>query len=161
MNRSFTPARHSYDVIQEMKIRSRALRRVSIILLSIVLLAVFVLLFLARPLIPSNDYNVTAFVEGQPVDAQLLKPFPLGSYYVKLSGVPHQTLNWFGVAFGRKSAFSPVGIYTSTLGFDYIHADQDKGVVLTDGKMEDNWTVDFTGSGVRFQNSSTQVNLTK
>jgi len=146
---------------KEMKIKSKALKRAVIVLLLLALVSAVGILTLARPLLPSDDYQVTAVVNGSSVDAQLLKPFPFGSYYVKLGDVPDRTLNWFGVAFGRKSAFSPVGIYSSRFGFDYMHADQDKGVVLTDGKMEDNWTVEFTDSGVRFQNSSTLVSLTK
>jgi hypothetical protein len=144
-----------------MKTKSKALKIAGVVLLMLAFIGLFGLVFLARPLLPSNDYDVSATVDGTTVDAKLLKPFPFGSYYIHIDTKSPRQLNWFGVAFGRKSVFSPVGIYTSRLGFNYMHADQDKGGTLTSGKMEDNWTVDFTAGGTTFQNSSTAVRLTK
>ena len=144
-----------------MKIPARTLKRAGLILLFVVLAAVVGILGYARPLISSDDYSLTATIDGAPARAKLLKPFPSGSYYVLLDDVPTGPYKWFGVAFGRKSAFSPVGIYSSSLGFHYIHADQDNGVVLTDGKMEDDWKVDFKGSGVVFQNATIHIELSK
>ena len=128
-----------------MKTRSAGLKKATLVLPLLAVVGVVGILSLARPLLPSNEYLVTATVDGSPVDANLLKPFPSGSYYIQLDTDPTKHLNWFGIAFGRKSAFRPVTIYSSRLGFDYMHTDQGKGVNLTDGKMEDNWTVDFTG----------------
>jgi hypothetical protein len=116
------------------------------------------IVFYARPLIASDDYTLTATINGKPERAKLPKPFPSGSYYIQLDE-PTDRYNWFGLAFGR--AFSPIGIYSSPFGFHYIHTDQDKGVVLTDGKMEDYWKVDFTSSGVIFRNASMQIELVK
>ena len=144
-----------------MKTRSAALKKATLVLLLLAVVGVVGVLSLARPLLPSDDYLVTATVDGSPVDAKLLKPFPFGSYYIHLDTRSPRQLDWFGVAFSRKSAFCPVGIYTSKLGFNYMHVDQDKGVNLTDGKMEDNWRVDFTATGVTFQNTSTSVSLTR
>lgn len=144
-----------------MKNPARTLKRAGLILLLLVVAATVGILAYAHPLISSDDYSVTATIDGAPARAKLLKPFPSGSYYVQLDDEPTGRYNWFGVAFGRKSAFSPVGIYSSSFGFHYIHADQDKGVVLTDGKMEDDWKVDFTGSGVIFQNASIHIELAK
>ncbi|WP_411825494.1 hypothetical protein [Luteolibacter sp. AS25] len=144
-----------------MKTKPKALKIAAGVLLMLVLIGLYGIIFLARPLLPSDDYDVTATIDGSTVEAKLLKAFPFGSYYIHIDTKSPGQLNWFGVAFGRKSVFSPVGIYTSKLGFIYMHADQDKGVVLTDGKIEDNWTVDFTATGTTFQNSSTAVTLKK
>lgn len=144
-----------------MKNPGRTIKRLGLTLLLLVVAATAGILTYARPLFPSDDYLLTATIDGAPARAKLLKPFPSGSYYVQLDDVSVGRYNWFGVAFGRKSAFSPVGIYSSSFGFHYIHADQDKGVVLTDGKMEDDWKVDFTASGVRFENASIRIELAK
>lgn len=118
------------------------------------------IVFYARPLIASDDYTLTATINGKPARAKLLKPFPSGSYYIQLDE-PADRYKWFGVAFGRKSAFLPIWIYSAPFGFHYIHTDQDKGVVLTDAKMEDDWKVDFTSSGVVFRNASMLIELAK
>ena len=144
-----------------MKKPPRALKKAVLIVLLLVAAVAVGILNYAPPLISSGDYALTATINGTPARAKLLKPFPSGSYYIQLNDEPTGRYEWFGVAFGRKSAFSPVGIYSSPVGFDYIHADQDKGVVLTDGKMEDDWKVDFTGAGVTFQNGSIHVVLAK
>ena len=143
-----------------MKNPARTIRRAGLIAFLLVMASAAGIVFYARPLIASDDYTLTATINGKPARAKLLKPFPLGSYYIQLDE-PADRYNWFGVAFGRKSAFSPIGIYSSPFGFHYIHTDQDKGVVLTDGKMEDDWKVDFTSSGVIFRNASIQVELAK
>jgi len=140
---------------------SKAVRRVTFAILLIGVFAVFIGFSLFRPLLRSNDYTVTATVDGIGVDATLLQAFPSGPYYIHLDGNSANRLNWFGVAFGRTSVFAPISIRSSSLGFNYIHADQDKGIVLTDGKLEDDWSVDFFASGVTFWNSSTRVLLAK
>lgn len=139
----------------------RTLVKVGLMLLFLSVAAVGIVLTLARPLFPSNDYSLTATIDGAPVRAKLLKPFPLGSYYIQIDDDSVAQYKWFGVAFGRRSAFVPVGVYSSLIGFHYIHTDQDKGVVLTDGKVDDGWKVDFAGSGVRFENASIRIELTK
>ena len=143
-----------------MKNPARTIRRLGLIAIFLFVAAAVGILFYARPLFSSDDYKLTATVDGFPAPAKLLRPFPSGSYYIQLDE-PTDRYNWFGVAFGRKSAFSPIRIYTSPFGFHYIHADQDKGVVLTDGKMEDDWKVDFTASGVVFHNASIHIDLAK
>lgn len=116
---------------------------------------------LFRPLLRSNDYQVTAAVDDVRVDATLLEVFPSGSYYVLFDDNPAPLFNQFGVAFKRASAFVPISLRRSKLGFHYIHADQDKGIALTDGKLEDDWVVDFTTSGVTFKNASTEISLSR
>jgi hypothetical protein len=114
-----------------------------------------------RPLIPADDYALRVTVEGAPARATLLKPFPSGAYYIRLDDEFEDRYGWFGVAFERKAAFSPVGVYSSRGGFHYVHADQDTGVHLTDMKMDDEWVVEFTGAGVIFENASIRVELMK
>ncbi len=143
-----------------MKYPTRRIRRVGLVAFLLVMAATAGILFFARPLIASDDYTLTATINGKPAGAKLLKPFPSGSYYIQLDE-PTDRYNWLGVAFGRKSAFRPIGIYHSSFGFHYIHTDQDKGVVLTDRKMEDDWKVEFTSSGVIFSNATIQVALDK
>jgi hypothetical protein len=134
---------------------------IAILIALLVVLAVGGALLLVRPLLKSDDYSLVASIDGSPVEAQLLEPFPWGPYYVHLPTEPSKRYNWFGVAVGRKSVFIPVAIYRSPYRRPYIHADQAKGVMLTDGKVEDHWTVDFTDGGVTFTNASIHVELHK
>ena len=142
-----------------MKTISRPIKIAAVIIVSLLVIAAVGFFSIVRPLLPSDDYSLTAMVDGSPVEANLFKAFPSGSYYVHLVDTPNERHNWFGVAFGRKSVFVPVGLYTSPWGSPYIHSDQDKGVVVTDGKMEDNWKVAFTDSGVTFNNDSNRIQL--
>ena len=143
-----------------MKNLVRRIKISAITVVALLLIAAIGLFMLVRPLLPSDSYSVTATFDGSPVDAELYKLFPFGSYYIHLTGYPAALHNWFGVAFGRESVFIPIGLRKSPWGFNYIHSDQDKGVVLTSGKMEDNWKIEFKDSGVIFQNDSTRIELT-
>jgi hypothetical protein len=145
----------------KLKRTSIIVRRFAILVVLLVVLALGGALLLVRPLLKSDDYSLVASIDGSPAEAQLLEPFPWGPYYINLATEPTKRYNWFGVAFGRESVFIPIGIYRSRNGWPYIHADQAKGVRLTDGKVEDNWTVDFTDGGVTFSNASIHVELHK
>ncbi|WP_411825373.1 hypothetical protein [Luteolibacter sp. AS25] len=142
-----------------MKTLVRRIKISAITVIVVMLIAAIGSFMLVRPLLPSDSYSVTATLDGSPIDAKLYKLFPFGSYYVHFTGDPAARYNWFGVAFGRESVFIPIGLRTSPWGHDYIHFDQDKGVVVTSGKMEDNWKIEFTDSGVIFQNDSTRIEL--
>jgi hypothetical protein len=119
-------------------------------------------LFYAQPLLASRAYVVTATLDGKPIQAELLRPPAIpGTFYIRLPEAPPEHGSWFGIAFSRKSVFSPVALDAGWRGFPYIHTDQAKGVSLTDPKMEDDWVVSFPASGVRFSNGSLEVSLTK
>jgi hypothetical protein len=135
-----------------------------ILVVSIVLLALLAVAWLsyAPPLLGSNDYVTTATLNGRHIEASLLQPlFMSGIYYIHIPEADPRHYRWFGVAFPRKAAFSPVALYTGWRGIKYIHRDQAKGVNLLFGKIEDHWTVDFSGDGVRFTNGSLAVTLAK
>lgn len=140
------------------------IRRIAISLMILATIAVGCFLALIRPLLQSEDYTVAVSIDGTPAEAELLRAFPSGPYYVHFEN-PHlkreraTRYHWFGVVFSRKSVFSPLAIYTSKSGFRYIHADQAKGVSLTDGKIEDNWKVHFTQDGVAFNNAAIRIKL--
>jgi hypothetical protein len=140
------------------------IRRVAISIIILAFIAAACVFSLVRPLFKSDDYTLVARIDGSPVEAQLLKPFPWGPYYIHLDNIHLKReratrYNWFGVAFGRESVFSPIAIYTSSSGLPYIHVDQAKGVRLTDGKIEDDWTVNFTEDGVSFSNAAIHIQL--
>jgi hypothetical protein len=119
-------------------------------------------LFFAQPLLSSRAYVVTATLDGKPIQAELLRPPAIpGTFYVRLPDVELQRYRWFGIAFPSESVFSPIALYTGWRDLPYIHTDQAKGVRLTDGKIEDQWDVAFTGGGVRFSNGSLAVSLTR
>jgi len=119
-------------------------------------------LFFAQPLLSSRAYVVTATLDGKPIQAELLRPPAIpGTFYVRLPDAQPQRYRWFGIAFPRESVFSPIALYTGWRDLPYIHTDQAKGVRLTDGKIEDQWDVAFTGGGVRFSNGSLAVSLTR
>jgi hypothetical protein len=118
-------------------------------------------LFLAQPLLPSRAYVVTATLDGKPIPAELLRPPAIpGTFYIRLPEAQPRQYHWFGIAFSRKSVFSPIAIYTGWRGLPYIHTDQAKGVCLTSGKIDDQWQVTFTSGGVRFFNGSLDLSLT-
>jgi hypothetical protein len=133
----------------------------------ILLVALFVLiapacLFFTQPLLSSRAYVVTATLDGKPIQAELLRPPVIpGTFYVRLADAQPQRYRWFGIAFPRKSVFSPIALYTGWRDLPYIHTDQAKGVSLTDGKIEDLWDVAFTANGVQFSNGSLAVSLTR
>lgn len=140
------------------------IRRVAISIAVLAVIAIVWVLSLVRPLFESDDYKLVASIDGIPVEAQLLQAFPWGPYYIHIDHIHLRRersarYSWFGVAFGRESVFSPIAIYTSGSGLSYIHADQAKGVGLTDGKIEDDWTVNFTEDGVSFSNSAIRIDL--
>ena len=119
-------------------------------------------LSLAQPLLPSSAYIVHATQHNTPIHAELLSPpFVRGAYYVHLPGVEPARYRWFGVAFRRRSVFSPIALYTGWWGIRYVHTDQVKGVRLTSPKIEDEWSVVFTSDGVRFSNASLAVSLAR
>jgi hypothetical protein len=119
-------------------------------------------LFFAQPLLSSRAYVVTATLDGKPIQAELLRPPAIpGTFYVRLPDAQPQRYRWFGIAFPRESVFSPIALYTGWRDLPYIHTDQAKGIRLTDGKIEDQWDVAFTGGGVRFSNGSLAVSLTR
>jgi hypothetical protein len=131
-------------------------------LLALIALLCAACLFYAQPLLASRAYVVSASQDGKPIQADLLCPPAIpGTFYIKLSDAKPSRYNWFGVAFPRRSVFSPIAPYTGLGGWPYIHTDQAKGVRLTDGKMEDNWDVSFTEDGVHFSNGSLDVSLTR
>jgi hypothetical protein len=139
----------------------RIAKRLILLVVLIALIAV-ACLFLAQPLLPSRAYIVTATLDGKPIPAELLRPPAIpGTFYIRLPEAQPKQYNWFGVAFSRESVFSPIALYTGWHGLPYIHTDQAKGVRLTDGKMEDDWDVSFTASGVRFSNGSLDVSLVR
>lgn len=140
------------------------IRRVAVSITILAVVSAVCVLALVRPLFESDDYRLVASIDGTPVEAQLLQPFPWGPYYIHLDNIHLRReratrYNWFGVAFGRESVFSPIAIYTSSSGLRYIHADQANGVKLTGGKIEDDWTVNFTEDGVSFSNAAIHIEL--
>ena len=117
-------------------------------------------LSLDLPLLPSDDYIVTATLEGNPIKAELLHPpFMRGLYYVHVPEAQPQFYRWFGIAFSRQSVFVPVSLYSGWRDVHYIHTDQAFGVRLTDGKIEDHWSVEFIPNGVQFSNASLAISL--
>lgn len=139
----------------------RRIKRIALIA-ALLGVAAFVCLSFAQPLLPSRAYGVVATLDGTPIRAELLHPpFIPGTYYVHLPEAQPQRYRWFGVAFSRQSVFSPVALYTGWRDSPYIHTDQAKGVRLTDGKIEDHWTVTFTSGGVQCANASLSISLTK
>ncbi len=136
-------------------------RRKYIVLAMILLFAgvfAFVLLF-AQPLLPSAAYVTTATLDGAPIRAELLSPPTMsGLYYVHLPEAQPLRYRWLGVAFSRHVVFSGP-IYFGWGGLPFIHTDQAGGVRLTDGKIEDHWSVAFTADGVQLSNSSLSISL--
>jgi hypothetical protein len=105
---------------------------------------------------------VNATLDGKPIHAELLRPPAIpGTFYIKLPDAQPERYNWFGVAFPRKSVFTPIALYAGLGDRPYIHTDQAKGVRLTDGKIEDDWDVSFTADGVHFTNGSLDVSLAR
>ena len=124
-------------------------------------LAVFVCLYFMQPLISSQAYTASATLDGAPTRVELFHPpFIPGTYYLHLPDAQPQRYRWLGVAFSRQSVFSPVAVHTGWCSLGYIHSDQAKGVRLTDGKIEDHWSVAFTSAGVQFSNGSLSISLT-
>ena len=139
----------------------RIIKRITLLVVLIVLICA-ACLFYAQPLLASRAYVVTATLDGKPLQAELLRPPAIpGTFYIRLPEAQPDRYNWFGVAFPRKSVFSPIALYTGWGGLPYIHTDQAKGVRLTDGKIEDKWDVSFTAGGVQFSNGSLAVSLTR
>ncbi len=139
----------------------RTIKRLAIITALLALIACVCLLF-AQPLVSSRAYTVTAILDGAPIRAELLRPpFIPGTYYLHLPDAPLQRYSWFGITFSRQWVFSPIALYTGWHSFAYIHTDQANGVLLTDGKMEDHWSVTFTPYGVQFSNALLSVSLSK
>ena len=137
------------------------LKRV-ILLLALIAFIAAACLFFAQPLSSSRAYVVTATLDGKPIQTELLRPPAIpGTFYVRLRDAQPQRYCWFGIAFPRESVFSPIALCTGWCDLLYIHTDQATGVRLTDGKIEDQWEVAFTGGGVRFSNGSIAVSLTK
>ncbi len=111
-----------------------------ILLVALSALIAVACLFFAQPLFPSRAYVVTATIDGKPIPAELLRPPAIpGTFYIRLPEAQPRQYRWFGIAFPRKSVFSPIALYTGWRGLPYIHTDQAKGVRLTSGKIDDQW----------------------
>ena len=115
------------------------------------------------PLIPSSAYTVAVVYDGHSISTRLYRPLVAsGLYYIRLPESVPAHYRWIGVAFDRQSAFIPVAIYHSSLGWSYVHADQTHGVRLTDGKVDDSWTVCFDQSdGASFRNPSFDITMSQ
>ena len=139
----------------------RVITRISI-LVTLIALICAACLFYAQPLLSSEAYVVTASLDGKTIQANLLRPPAIpGTFYIRIPEAQPARYSWFGIAFAHDSVFSPIALYTALGGQPYIHTDQAKGVLLTDGKIEDNWDVLFTSDGVHFSNGSLDVTLTR
>ena len=138
----------------------KRIRKTIVVLLLSAVLCTGAALFLIQPLLPSNRFKVNALLNGNPIEAKLLSPpFMPGLYYIHLPDAEPRRYRWFGIAFTRQSVFSPVALYPGWGSLTYIHTDQAKGVNLTDGKIEDHWTVAFKKTGVEFSNGSLGIKL--
>ncbi|MEO6053149.1 MAG: hypothetical protein ABIP97_03980 [Chthoniobacterales bacterium] len=137
-------------------------RGVKYFILGAVLLSIaggFLFLF-ERPLLPSKAYTITASLNGVPIHAELLHPsFASEVYYVRLPDARPGLYQWFGIAFRRLSVFIPAAVYTGWYDIPYVHSDQLHGVNITDGKIEDHWSVKFSPAGVQFSNGSFSIAL--
>ncbi len=63
---------------KEMKTVSRRIRTAAVIILSLVVILAIGFFSLIRPLLPSDDYALTATVGSSLVEAKLFQPFPFG-----------------------------------------------------------------------------------
>ena len=136
-------------------------KRLSILAGGVLLLS-FVALNFWSPILRSSDYTVTASRGGQPIQAQLFHP-PLmrGLYYLRLPDEASPFYHCFGIAFSRKSVFVPASINTTFFGLNYIYTNQTHGLRLTDGKLQNNWTMDFRDDGsLAFENATLSISLT-
>jgi len=141
---------------------AKALKNVLIAGLVLVSLGGLGFAYLAPPLIRSATYAVGYTSNNvSHDDAALFKPMTMsGLYYVHLPASGCKWCSWFGVDFRRHAAFVPVALYSSSLGFSYIHRDQANGVNLLSHKAGD-WTVEFSDAGVVFSGEGLVVRFQK
>ena len=141
----------------------RKARRWGAIGLALVAVVLFGIVAVRPPLVATDAYSVQYSVRGQSyTDAEVFRPVLMGHLlYVRLPVLADTRYLWFLVDLRRSVVSSPLGPYRSSHGFDYIHSDQAFGVRLTDGKIEDHWTVSFESGIVTFSNDSIHVTVTK
>ena len=113
-----------------------------------------------RPFIASDDYSVSASINGEVVEAKVFKPMYMEDvYYLHFEGDTDGRYSWLVFSPQRQSAADPIGVYHSWLGYTYTHADQGFGIFLTDAKLEDDWRVIFDGDRIDLSNSKYQVEI--
>jgi hypothetical protein len=124
------------------------------------LLAFAGLMMLVRPLLVSRDYVVTAKVDGESVQAKLMRPaFTSGVYYLELEAGPSVRDRMFLIREDSSTVALPISVYKGVMNIPYVHADQMRGILLTDGKVEDTWEVHSTPDKVKFANASISVQM--
>ena len=138
----------------------KRITKYSFIAMTLFVILVWACLGIVQPLVSSSAYVVTASLDGEPIRANLLRPLAMpGTFYIHLPDAKPARYCWFGIAYTRKSVFSPVALYKGWNDMPYIHTDQAKGVRLDTSKIEDNWKVSFASGGVHFSNGSLDVTV--
>ena len=115
-----------------------------------------------RPFKSTNDYTAIASINGEAVEANIFKPMGMNDvYYVRLDGASDARYPWIVFSPNRQVVADPVGVYSSWIGYTYTHADQGFGILLTDAKLEDNWTVVHDDHRIDLANAEYQIQIVR
>ena len=126
----------------------------------LILASIFVaLLWLAPPLLRSSNYTVSYVVDGLEFDdAEVFKPLGISSrYYVRFPSAKNRFYRWIGIDFERGVAAMAFLTEESFWGTPSIRRDQRVGLLLTNGKLGEDWQVSVTRDVVNLVSSRMSV----
>ena len=113
-----------------------------------------------RPFLKSEDYSASVWQSGEKVKTEVYKAaFMEDVYYLKMDVQDGERDSWIVFHPERKSVGLPVGLYHSILGYSYTHSDQGIGVDLTDGKLEDDWSVEYSDASIQVVNKTLGIDI--
>ncbi|MBK1835641.1 hypothetical protein [Roseibacillus ishigakijimensis] len=140
-----------------------SIKRISVIAFTVVaLVLIYGLHSNRRPFKSTDDYKVTASINGETVEADVFKPVGMNDvYYVRIDGASDSRYPWIVFSPNRQTVAAPIGVYRSWIGYTYTHADQGFGVLLTDAKLEDDWTVSYDDHRIDLTNTEYQIQIAR